>query len=335
MQEGFVDSVELYFATNAMDDLSNDAEASDIISQEEISVGISGSRANNKDDKNTVGPEWSDPWSSDPWKNTVWAEPSANNQSRIESSFESLQFTPVIRTAGENNELFDFADAFGTPFGPTDTPATPKKDPIQNPSTPSPKRAVSTIPSPKIVVETKINLGVVVKERLSIFFDEATNDPACKVVGSIYVKPTKRRINSFALTIRDSRNHVENWDERNSRCRNITAAVPHLALDSGDQVLSISLNRNDQHSLGLDAPVVNYTCVPRLRPMPMVRNFSDRIVHTLSNIQHLTSLWIAIAIAICYVSILFYGYSVFIDDPNSWSKQSATKKAIGVDLGCA
>jgi hypothetical protein len=110
-----------------------------------------------------------------------------------------------------------------------------------------------------------------VRERLSIIFNETTNGPSCKVVGNIYVKPTKRRISSFSLTIRDSRAHVEHWDERNSRCRNITAGVPHLALDPGDQVFSISLNREHQHDLGLDAPVVSYTCIPRLRPMPMVR----------------------------------------------------------------
>ena len=261
---------------NAMDDQSKYTEASDIISleEEEISVGVADSRVKHEDDnKNAVGPEWSDAWSSDPWKTARWAGPSSNNQSRIESSFESLRFTPVIRTAGEHSDLFGFEDAFGTPFGPIDTPATTKVASVPKSSPSISKRASSVTTSPKKVVvkESKINLGVVMKERLSIFFDETTNGPSCKVVGSIYVKPTKRRINTFALTIRDSRNHVEHWDERNSRCRNITAAVPHLALDAADQVFSISLNRDDQHNQGLEAPVVNYTCIPKLRPMPMVR----------------------------------------------------------------
>ena len=281
---------------NSIDDLSNDAEASDIISQlEENSADVAASQVNDKGDKSVVGGEWSDPWSSGPWKNGAWANPSNNNQSRVESSFESLQFTPVIKTAGENSELFDFADAFGAPFGPSGSPAT-TNGAIKHSFATTSNRGSNTKSSPAIVTESKINVGVVVKERLSIFFDETTNDPSCKVVGSIYVKPTKRRISSFSLTIRDSRNHIEHWDERNRRCRNITAAVPHLALDSGDQVYSISLNREHQQDLGLDSPVVRYTCFPTLRPMPMVSVTQVRIQQklVLSPISNINLVYYAI-----------------------------------------
>ena len=133
--------------------------------------------------------------------------------------------------------------------------------------------SLSTLVNNIIMRETRI--GVVIQERLSILFDDTTKDPICKVVGSIYVKPTKRNIDSFCLTVRDKRSHVEHWDEKNSRCRNITAGVPHLALDPGDQVFKISLTKNrgehHQQDLGLEVPVASYTCIPRLRPMPMVR----------------------------------------------------------------
>jgi hypothetical protein len=253
-----------------LDDLSEDADgASDIISQEENTFERVTPRAENVDNKKKVTPEWSDPWSSDNWKNGPWADPTNQNQSRIETSFESLQFTPVLKTTGENSDLLDVEDAFGMPFRLADIPSTDIN--MTNFSGLTMKReSQATVPT-RINKGVKINIGVVVKERLSVIFDETTNDPSCKVVGSIYVKPTKRKISSFSLTIRDSRAHVEYWDERNSRCRNITAGVPHLALDSGDQVFSISLNREHQHNLGLDAPVVSYTCIPRLRPMPMVR----------------------------------------------------------------
>jgi hypothetical protein len=222
----------------------------------------------NDDNNNNLAPEWSDPWSSDPWKNGPWGDSASHNQSRVESSFESLQFTPVLKTTGENSELLGVADAFGMPFGPIDVPVADLT--FKNSSVLTSKRRSHLTASPKD--KTKINVGIMVKERLSIIFDEVTNGPSCKVVGSIYVKPAKkRRISSFSLTIHDRRAHVEHWDERNSRCRNITAGVPHLALDPGDQVFSISLNRELQHDLGLDAPVVSYTCIPRLRPMPIVR----------------------------------------------------------------
>mmetsp|Transcript_14488 Transcript_14488/g.33725 ORF Transcript_14488/g.33725 Transcript_14488/m.33725 type:complete len:397 (-) Transcript_14488:157-1347(-) len=248
-----------------IDDTFDDAEgASDIISQEESSYGRIGSSLNNKNDVSRAAPtEWSDPWSSDPWKNVTWGDSFLSDPSRIESSFESLQFTPVLKTTGEESDIMEFADAFGMPFGPVDVPTT---DGIGTSGSHSKLTSIRSL-----MKGEKISVGVLVKERLSLVFDETTDDPTCKIVGSIFAKPTKRNISSFSLTIRDSRAHVEHWDERSSRCRNITASVPHLALDPGDQVFSISLNnRDDQHNLGLDAPVVRYTCNPRLRPIPML-----------------------------------------------------------------
>ena len=260
-----------------IDDLSAVAEASDINSQAEFS-SIAASRVNNikrKNVKNAPDPGWTDPWSSDPWKNGKWPDASNNNQTKIDTSFDSLQFTPVIKTSGENttsSELFDFVDAFGAPFSSTDVPAVTTNN-IGNSSASTLKRGAKTKSPTNVVKESKIKVGIVVKERLSILYDEATNEPTCKVVGSVFVKPTNRKLDSFALTVRDSRNHVEHWDERNSRCRNITAAVPHLALDASDQVFSISMKRDHQNDLGLDTPVVSYSCISKLRPMPLVRTF--------------------------------------------------------------
>ncbi len=260
-----------------LDDLSTDAEASDINSQAEFSsIAVPLVNKNKiKGVQNTLDSGWTDPWSSEPWKNGKWPDSSNKNQSQIDTSFDSLQFTPVIKTSGENtsSELFDFVDAFGAPFSSTDIPAVATNS-TGNTFGKTRKRDTKAKSPPNPLKESKINVGIVVKERLSIFYDEATNEPSCKVTGSIYVKPTNRRLNSFALTVRDSRDHVEHWDERNSRCRNITAAVPHLALDPSDQVFSISMKRDHQHDLGLDTPVVSYSCIPRLRPMPLVRTVS-------------------------------------------------------------
>ena len=249
------------------DSLDETEGASDIISQEENSYARIGSILNNNNNDNDINrappTEWTDPWSSDPWKNSSWGDSFRNDRNRIESSFESLQFTPVLKTTGEESDILEFTDAFGMPFGPVGVPTTDGIATGKNPSVLTSKRST--------MKDGKISIGVSVKERLSLVFDETMNDPSCRIVGSIFVKPTKRNVSTFSLTIRDTRAHVEHWDERSSRCRNITASVPHLALDPGDQVFSISLNNRDhQHNLGLDAPVVRYTCNPRLRPIPMV-----------------------------------------------------------------
>jgi hypothetical protein len=202
-----------------------------------------------------------------------------NNNNSIDPDIFGVAFKNTSATTAFNNSLDIDLDLDQNNTGsddrynslpPTSSGSTKiKQKSISNQTKPSSSSIANNI----IMRETKI--GVVIQERLSILFDDTTKDPICKVVGSIYVKPTKRNINSFCLTVRDKRSHVEHWDEQNSRCRNITAGVPHLALDPGDQVFKISLTKNrgehHQQDLGLEVPVVSYTCIPRLRPMPMVR----------------------------------------------------------------
>jgi len=245
-------------------------------------VDYVGSFLKNNDDNELPTQEWNDPWSSDAWNELPWGDgaapvasnlPSVQNQKHVDTSFDSLQFRPLLKTTGEENDILDLniVDAFGAPFGAA---AFPVIAAASNDSSKLTLKGSSQGTNPQnLVKETKINvnMSVVLKERLSIVFDDITKDPLCRVVGSIYVKPTKRKISSFCLTVRDKRALVEHWDEQNSRCRNITAGVPHLALDPGDQVYLISLNREHQQDPGLDAPIVSYTCIPRLRPMPMVR----------------------------------------------------------------
>lgn len=260
---------------------ADDSLNSDIISQEDKDINYgshphSYSNSDNNDIATNDGPlypELNDPWSSDPWNDTgiSWGDntassdvgPLSTNYNHIESSFESLQFRPVPKSGSAKSNNID--DPFGAVFDSSDQKLNlDKKNSMKIRSSHTNTKQVS---SKIIISETRI--GVILQERLSILFDDATGtkDPICKVVGSIYVKPTRRKIHSFCLTVRDKRAHVEHWDEQNSRCRNITAGVPHLALDPGDQVFLISLKRENQHV----NKIVDYTCIPRLRPMPMVR----------------------------------------------------------------
>lgn len=59
---------------------------------------------------------------------------------------------------------------------------------------------------------------------------------------------------------------MERWEEQEKVCTNITASLPHLPLDQGEQVFRVALRNKKQ----LEAPVVAYSCVPRLKPIPIV-----------------------------------------------------------------
>jgi hypothetical protein len=120
----------------------------------------------------------------------------------------------------------------------------------------SPQRKAAT---PQRIVSIKI------EERLSIFFDQVSSRPTCRVIGSIHVSPNDDMPDSFCLTMRDKRGHVERY-EPSDVCTNITANVPYLALDAEDTIFRISLNDLE----ALQAPVVGYSCVPQLTPMPLV-----------------------------------------------------------------
>jgi hypothetical protein len=85
------------------------------------------------------------------------------------------------------------------------------------------------------------------------------------------VKPSKRKPSSFCLTVKDKKGHVERWEEQSKVCENITATVPHLALDQGDQVFRVSLKNQEV----LEAPIVAYSCVPKLKPIPLVSALSS------------------------------------------------------------
>jgi hypothetical protein len=232
-----------------------------------------------------------------------------HNQRNVDLSFDSLQFMPTAAaaTAGyqSSNALEDPFDvgfqsmATSTAFGLSspervnfnNTTATTVDTSYYSSSSGNSnnndnkmvktKMQSSNITRNSPTRRKDVHIKVSVKERLSILFDEATNNPTCRVVGKIHIKPmtTARRrdnkydddeVDSFCLTIGDKRAQIEHWDEQQSHCQNITASVPHHAIDPGDQVFLVSL-KDKNGSSNLEAPIVGYTCIPRLRPMPMVR----------------------------------------------------------------
>jgi hypothetical protein len=64
---------------------------------------------------------------------------------------------------------------------------------------------------------------------------------------------------------------MEQSEEREGVCDNVTVNFPHLALDEGDLIYRVSMR--DPYML--EAPIASYSCVPRLKPMPMVRLFEN------------------------------------------------------------
>jgi hypothetical protein len=59
---------------------------------------------------------------------------------------------------------------------------------------------------------------------------------------------------------------MQHSEELAGVCDNVTSSLSHDQLDKGDQVFRISLRNPDR----LEAPILSYSCVPRLRPMPLV-----------------------------------------------------------------
>jgi hypothetical protein len=119
--------------------------------------------------------------------------------------------------------------------------------------------------SPQKKLQGKHRVSIRTEERLSIHFDQVSSSPACRVVGTIHIVPSQDLPESFCLTVKDKHGHVERYEPADV-CTNITAYVPHLALDPDDQVFRISLKDIQSY----EAPIIRYNCVPQLTPMPLV-----------------------------------------------------------------
>ena len=111
-------------------------------------------------------------------------------------------------------------------------------------------------------------VSIRVQERLSILFDEVSSSPATRVIGTVHLTPFNNNatIDTFCLTVKDRRGQVERWEEQGGVCKNISATALHKALDPSDQIFRIS----PKHAETLEAPVLAYSCVPQLTPMPML-----------------------------------------------------------------
>ena len=191
----------------------------------------------------------------------------APTPTHAETSFDTLQFQPSIAPVTKSN-------TFDTAFGVSPSDTTWGGTSSAFASTAFASTAVTATTGSKTTTARRRNhvkINVAVQERLSILFDETAKGPICRVVGSIFVQPPELvphpKHYSFCVTIRDKKGNIEQWDESSkSRCENITASVPHNAVDPGDQVFMLSLQEGEL----LEAPIVRYTCVSRLRPMPML-----------------------------------------------------------------
>ena len=165
-----------------------------------------------------------------------------------------------------------------------------------------------------------------IHEQLSIIVDDVSSTPSTTVTGSIRVKPIITKSlspssNHFCLTLRDEEGNIEHCEAGLERgggfeegksskngngsgnggpCENITATLPHLALHNNDQVFRISLRKNHQETL--EAPIASYTCVPRLRPMPLVRNEELALLFACFGQEHFQ--WLTIVCCMCFRFVL-------------------------------
>ena len=127
------------------------------------------------------------------------------------------------------------------------------------------------IPTPSSVKQIP-TVRVGVHEQLSAIYDEVSSEGNVQVEGSIHVKPLKNSLSApFCLVCRDLLDHIESFEERSQVCRNISDQVSRDGLHPSDRVLRVILSDEVLSSSTDGVSVANYSCVPGLRPVPMVR----------------------------------------------------------------
>jgi hypothetical protein len=123
---------------------------------------------------------WKDPWNVDPWSGGDDLAPKL-----VDTSFDSsLEYSAESLFSDQPKAPLDDDPFDGQAFGdfkvfPTDAPSNlfPKKLPT---------------------------IGVKVEERLSIFLEDTTSTPACRVIGSIFVSPSS---SANTLQLKKNPNH--------------------------------------------------------------------------------------------------------------------------------
>jgi len=97
---------------------------------------------------------------------------------------------------------------------------------------------------------------VAIHEQLSAMYDDFSQEGAITVTGSIHVKASECA--PFSLVLKDTTENLQRIEEQ----------VPGVCSVDNKRVLRVKLDST--HSLQ-EIPIANYFCLPKLRPVPLVR----------------------------------------------------------------
>lgn len=70
----------------------------------------------------------------------------------------------------------------------------------------------------------------------------------------------------FELVLRDRKGNIEDWDAHAAACMKDSEATSRLGTPEGGEIVFRVDARNIQQ-----APILEYICVPKLKPIPLVR----------------------------------------------------------------
>eukprot|EP00523_Entomoneis_sp_CCMP467_P012007 CAMPEP_0168717970 /NCGR_PEP_ID=MMETSP0724-20121128/273_1 /TAXON_ID=265536 /ORGANISM="Amphiprora sp., Strain CCMP467" /LENGTH=377 /DNA_ID=CAMNT_0008764461 /DNA_START=8 /DNA_END=1141 /DNA_ORIENTATION=- len=220
------------------------------------------------------GKNWTDPWS-----DTTWSKPGL-------AAFHNDTPAPVLDGKEEafafkasekdvESQLME-STSFDTKNHFRDGKTRSTIPEVANNT--SSEHVPATDNSPTIHNANEGLVRVAIHEQVSALYDGVTDEPACHVEGSLYVRPSEDlQAKPFLLVVRDSDNHVAHWKDWPSTCRNVSDKVSRKGLHRTDRVLQISTRCEEQkrttqspRSLAEETLIGQYICSDRVRPVPLL-----------------------------------------------------------------
>jgi hypothetical protein len=186
---------------------------------------------------------------SDPWSDQTWGENALNSSVVNEEFTVNLNadlFSPLASIDQEDTQTFLF------PSNPIwDSGAVGSNDQHQQAHTVTP------------IVQVAIH------EQLAAIYDHIAEEPTFRIEGSIHVKSSKKTPvkSPFCLLIRDSLDRIETLEMNKGKCVDISENMPRKDLRASDRELRVDVSESPTDR---EIPVATYTCVPNLRPVPLV-----------------------------------------------------------------
>lgn len=113
-----------------------------------------------------------------------------------------------------------------------------------------------------------VSVRVTMHEQLSAMYDDFSQEGAISVTGSIHIKPSREINSPFCLIIKEASGNVQKIEHNESCCQDISEKAYDNGVYQSDRVLRIQLNPKVEDED--EILVASYSCVTKLRPVPLV-----------------------------------------------------------------